>query len=435
MSLTDTGSYTLSSTATFPALPAATHALLDEIIQGLPADAHTFEHVFTRYKDVLALHGLDPADDEEGYASLLKLSMQRGATWKDKWRSAQQALPNSPAVPRLDVLRARLDSLDATYNHPTPSSSKLRPTSYPLTSTPRHDRTYRTDATEVTLTSSPPSPPSRHRRVSFLSPHSSNVFSPPQTTHVFSPIVPHHEDPPMDYARVHDPLIAASDAFRRSALLSHHLDAWRTCLESAQTLERKTAQIRNKLLVKRALAIWRLRLKLVESVLVPKAEAWGAVALKRRILREWADRAAGARKSRWEGQMRAALEAVRGLREGRILISAWDVSLISSGPRTYLTPRADLARKDDGGALHPLPPARPPRAPLRQMACRDPPRRPARAARARVSGRPGGGAALRLAGEVAPEHVAGSGAARGRGEGEGDASEAGVGGLEPEDVR
>lgn len=109
-------STTSSSTTTFPSVSPWIYSLLTEIIHTLPPSASTFEQLFTRYQQVLAERGIDESEaegEQDAYALLLKLSMQKGSTWAQKWASAQRALPPS-ASPSLDVLKARLDSLDAT---------------------------------------------------------------------------------------------------------------------------------------------------------------------------------------------------------------------------------------------------------------------------------------------------------------------------------
>lgn len=326
-----------SSNVTFPLLPAETHALIDQIIHSLPNDAHTWDHVFTRYKAVLEEQDLDLPEDDETYASLLKLGMLRGATWKEKWSSAQRATHSvSNGVPSLDILKARLDSLttrdspryseDPGLSRKTPDQRKYRSVADPMTSTPSRGRIL---PTPVPLSETPSTIHPLKQRVTFLSPDRSDYPSSASETEAeyLSPSLrfPRHQPEPLRHSIPPDERITQADNFRSYSLLSASLDRWRIQTETHQAITFRTSLVRDRILIKRALAVWKLKLRLVEEVLVPKAEAWNAVVLGRKVLRTWSGLVRARRRRVWEGQMKQALEYVNDRRCDRIMGNVWEV--------------------------------------------------------------------------------------------------------------
>lgn len=357
-----------SSNITFPILPPETKALIEDIITSLPNDAHTFDHIFTRYKAIVASRNLDLGEDDETYASLLKLGMQRGATWKEKWSNAQRAIPGSSnALPSLDILRARLDSLDATTRHDgipktprlqpidhrlhttdegympsrkTPEQRRYRDVAEPMTSTPSRPRTAPLSFQPSTLRQQSETPSTAQvikPRVTFLSPtrpshhhhHDSESFNPPSISdydsepETASPSIRFLPRQPISIPP--DPRITQADQFRSYSLLSRSLDIWSNKLAQHHRTLHRTQLVRDRILVKRALAVWKLKLRLMEEVLQPKAEAWSQVVLARKAIRVWREMTALRRKRRWEESMRLALERVERGRSERLVDQAWEV--------------------------------------------------------------------------------------------------------------
>ena len=113
------------------------------------------------------------------------------------------------------------------------------------------------------------------------------------------------------------------------------LDAWRVRLERLDERFARTADIRDRLLVKRALVVWKLKLRLVEEVLEPKAVVWHELATKRKALRSWAERFMGSRRAKWESAMRSALERMRKRRERRIVATVFEVCSASFPETDY----------------------------------------------------------------------------------------------------
>jgi len=346
-------------------LPSEVYAAIEEIIFTLPNNAHTFDQICTRYKAVMAERELDLGVDEETYASLLKLGMQRGATWKEKWSNAQKATPGiTHPLPSLDILKARLDSLDP--NPPrshlpelktprlqpkrppdpplhfanedyeerprkTPEQRKYRNAADPMTSTPQRLRSLPIHYLETPSTAHP-----IKQRVTFLSPtrsafESNESFNPPpslssgeseaETASPSSRYRPNAEDQRI----LPDQRIVQAEQFRSYTLLSTCLDHWRMQTDNRQAIELRTSLVRDRILVKRALAVWKLKLRLVEEVMVPKAEVWSEVVLMRKALRTWVALVKHKRRRRWELEMREALEVVNARTCGRLMGNVWQV--------------------------------------------------------------------------------------------------------------
>lgn len=377
-------SSTASSTTTFPSVSPWIYSLLTDIINTLPPSASTFEQLFTRYQQVLAERGIDEADaegDQDAYALLLKLSMQRGSTWAQKWANAQKAVP-AAATPSLDILKARLDSLDATQQHihhiapPTKTSAHPPPhlaipyigtrlssqVDGPLTSTPQRPRSAplrKQDPQQVT-------PVKSARRVSFLSPRrpASSAELSRSHTLLYDPdseeegsrsdqtpelVLPPH---PRSMHRSHlsstpaprlstyndqqlalDPKIVFADRFRRANLLAALLDRWRDRTEVLRRRHEQTEHLRQTVLLKRSLAAWHLKLRYTTDVLEPKANAWAHLNVARRTLATWVYKLRKKRKYDWEEQMRAAMVEFKARTEPRLLAEAWSVSYCSHQPQ------------------------------------------------------------------------------------------------------
>lgn len=349
-------SSTASSTQTFPSVSPWIYSLLTEIINSLPATASTFEQLFTRYQHVLAEKGIDEAEaesEQDAYAVLLKLSMQRGTTWAQKWANAQRALPPS-STPSLDVLKARLDHLDGQPHPREPKPKQHLTIPYigarlsshadgPLTSTPQRPRTVSAKRTMPPLQEqvTPEKPP---RRVSFLSPRPASSASHSRSNTLIEDsysdepdpyvLTPHprrpHSTPP---AQAHsyspeltpDPKIILADRYRRANILTSFFDRWRDRNEQLQLQSDQTAQLRQTVVVKRSLAVWRLKLRYVQDVMEPKAEACEQLMLARRTLSQWVLRSRQKRKAHWEEQMRRGLEQFKARTEPKLLAEAFEV--------------------------------------------------------------------------------------------------------------
>jgi hypothetical protein len=118
-----TTSHTLSTTrSAFPILTPDLHSTLSNIVARVPPGSSSFSDLFKAYNNVV----VHPQDDIEIYGAILKLALERGIDFRQKWASvlaAQGLLPRGSTSQgeeirsggdneRLDALKARLDELD-----------------------------------------------------------------------------------------------------------------------------------------------------------------------------------------------------------------------------------------------------------------------------------------------------------------------------------
>lgn len=377
-SLTLSSATSSSTTNTFPAISPWLYSLLNDIIHSLSPTASTFEQLFTRYQQVLAERGIDEASveqDQDAYALLLKLSMQRGVTWAQKWSSAQKAVPPS-ASPSLDILRARLDTLDARQpqqqQQPKPQQQHYVPfvgsrlsarTDYPLTSTPQRPKSAPLSSSrpmDVLTEEAAHVTPTKARRVSFVSPRRSATPSATLTTSN-SALTPHShqvldsseddEDDPGDgegemvlppHPRrpastpllshykseqsadvLPDPHAVAADRFHRANSLASFLDRWRSRTQSVTALAEQTDSLRHTVILKRSMAVWKLRHRYLSDVLQPKADAAHALVLSRKYFQLWLFKLKKRHKKQQEEHLSQAVEAAKATFEPRLLEEAW----------------------------------------------------------------------------------------------------------------
>ena len=121
-------SFTTSSlSAPFPVLTAAQHRTISRIIAAHPP-TETFS-----WASLEGTYSRLDIDEDEIQPLLLKLSLEVGRSWSDKWESAKASLEERGELPgdgvragSLDVLKARLDNIPRAPRRP-PSSPAAAP--------------------------------------------------------------------------------------------------------------------------------------------------------------------------------------------------------------------------------------------------------------------------------------------------------------------
>ncbi|GAA5925340.1 Sfi1p [Sporobolomyces koalae] len=155
-SISTSTSTSASTIEPFPTLTRSQHARLDRIINALPSDASTWAD-FKRRKEQLEGETSTEDDDDDNdndeqgrdddiYAISLKLVLQPGVTWQDKWRRVHQPasspvvpVPTPSRTPRLvksEVLQARIAQVKPYESEPEPSHVNP-PSTRPVTASRR----------------------------------------------------------------------------------------------------------------------------------------------------------------------------------------------------------------------------------------------------------------------------------------------------------
>jgi hypothetical protein len=281
-------SHTLSSTrSAFPVLTPDLHSTLSQIIARVPPGSSSFSDLFRAYSEIV----LHPQDDVEIYGAILKLGLEKGTDFRQKWASVlatqgissgslsqREEMEDVEDGDRLDILKARLDALDraagqgpetprpfarrrsVTTERPEPSGrSRAGARSTPPSLEPRTrtvtDRSRSASAERYrTRTNSREGPLPRNPMYSNQSPivdhhirrHDRSRSQPMTSTPVKSR--PHH-------AGLHPSPSTSSAAYTPMGSDSHLLPSHQT---------RKADRFRNVSLLGRALDVWRDRVAMIQ---------------------------------------------------------------------------------------------------------------------------------------------------------------------------
>jgi hypothetical protein len=353
-------SQTLSSTrSAFPVVTPELHSVLSRIVARVPVGSTSFSDLFKAYNEVV----LHPQDDVEIYGAILKLGLEKGSDFHQKWASvtASQGVSDPRALPpveetedagaggKLDILKARLDQLDRsvgdTLETPKPSTGR-RPVSdkWEALEGPHHSGPFSTP------------PPLGSRKRTSRSTISNDTPAADRHIHHHKRSHPMSSTPvkgrarptsaPAEYESNRTPLhqTRKADQFRNLSLLGHALDVWRekaafvkvsknvlsNILIRPLTMSPKdravrTAQAHDAVLVRSCLRHWHVRLVRCELINATASE-YARKRLVREALHYWRTNAKAARRQRWETEIRVAWETFSKRRRARILDGFWEVS-------------------------------------------------------------------------------------------------------------
>ncbi|KAH8925265.1 hypothetical protein BT69DRAFT_1348874 [Atractiella rhizophila] len=102
-SLHSVPSTSTATATTFASLESGQVQLLQTIIDRVPPQATTFLSIYAVYQKVLQQHNLNPENDVVYYGVLLKLAMEMGETWKQKWEGVKVRYFNKGSVGNVAV--------------------------------------------------------------------------------------------------------------------------------------------------------------------------------------------------------------------------------------------------------------------------------------------------------------------------------------------
>ena len=333
-------SITLSSgsyaSSVFPQLSTDTAALLESIVQRVPASRSDWKPVLSSYEQVFKERGRDEEADTEVYGLLLRLGMERGKDWKSKWESvkiSQDIDGKLKHSPELQASKARNYLTEEEDAYKTPKNARLTTEE---ASTARQDamtlihqqqqlqqlqqlqqqqqqRRLTREALELLQgTSSPYKKILRHP----LQPGLQAVNEHGQEQIKVSPAVHFAKDPTLHTrqdaltdltsrkpnAGVKETMFQQALDMDKFFVLSKIFDAWQDRLFVLQRIDIHTSLARDALLQRRSLRFWQDRLCATQELQVSAVQAFEAT-FRRRCLSLWRDKTIKRRRTRWEIQI------------------------------------------------------------------------------------------------------------------------------------
>ena len=357
---------TTSSLARFPLLSSSQYNLLNRIISRLPPRADTFDALFESYNAVLAEQGIEVAEENVCYGVLLKLGMERGATWTERWRNVVAGVEERGVqlgqAPdhgerrggHLDILRQQLDklTLDVPPSSSAASTRARRPASAPppldSPSTPRRNflvKTSQLASSSDDNSAATPSPSRTRTRSRYTVAPGESSSSSLRPSRVYSDSATHATPPPRSRRLYSATPVAAAPpelpmvdtlavirenaatAFRNLSLVGRQFNTWRVRTHTVYEQEYQVDRSRDNYVLRLSLHRWRRKLSLVgelESRLAAYEDG------KRRsdvgkIFKGWMRRFTERKKAEWESALRSAAEDVVRIASTRLLSDSLDV--------------------------------------------------------------------------------------------------------------
>jgi hypothetical protein len=343
----------------FPDVSQSQYDAIARVVAALPPGTSTWASFSEAYARL-------DVDEEDCYSLFLKLSLERGRDWHEKWEAAKASLEGRRIATgeqggvggTFELLRRKVNSVTSpapattgrTARPPsTPagiaeprvrSTTTPRPRSVPFQVAPRSTRDFLVRATHECTSSSEDdlpiprieTPPSHRPRSSLSRPRPRESLPPPSLS--FSP--PPDPDVPFVPSSHLTKLDTAATHFRRLSLLSTFFAGWRTQHSFLLLQASKADSARRAIDLSQSLLHWRDqlgRLRQKQRGLRDLERVWRKGRL-RTVWKEWGRRV-GEKKEREklergrlrDEKMRKALVTVGKKWEGKAMRECFDVSL------------------------------------------------------------------------------------------------------------